>query len=682
MPVDVGSIDSLPADERWVYPRYLGFRPADGQVCQLNPPRFCWPFSPQVIPAGKLSPHSRFSLRVGATPALDRPIIAVDNISYNFYNALPSLPHAGHWFWQIIYYSGQRQTSKSQIRSFELTPDAVAWDRSGWQKEQLDVRLSRHPRIIFTPENRSDLLALRANDPESNRIAQQAVALAKADLQSDWFINFPANDNDRSAYFSFSRWSQRLHNMAFAYILTQDGKFLAVTDRLRQLAGYPPGGYASPEGIGSAHKFSTKITEHLGVAFDWLYHHLSDEERETIQNSLEWRISHTLNHFSWLKDGKINPKGIAVSGTSHAWENITWTLTGALAVVEHCPSASQFMNLALNYLVGVGSGFAQDEGWNESASYSPWRFGSLVAVSIYAGMTIPDLYLERNPFFHRLGQFFLYQIPVGVLRPAWGDAGYQYRYPELGQLAYLRKLAYFTGDRRLLQARRSWQDALASGKVSSMALGQPEIEEITDYPRPWTEYALKYFFPSPQVETAPDRTQIFPVAGWAMGYSQPPDRLESFRQGVGFVTNCRPRGGYSRSHQSNGGFELFAYGQTIATGGSSRSNRDVVARSSQSHNLVLINGQGQSENEGNPDFPNAGRILTWKEKRHTDTNGPDFVHLCSDLRNAYLQHPHPHLQHYLRHFMFVRDRHFVVYDDLALLPQAQPALFSCLPCAS
>ncbi len=63
-------------------------------------------------------------------------------------------------------------------------------------------------------------------------------------------------------------------------------------------------------------------------------------------------------------------------------------------------------DLALNYLVGVDSGFAQDEGWNESASYSPWKFGSLLAVFIYACMTTPDLSLERNPFFHRLGQFF------------------------------------------------------------------------------------------------------------------------------------------------------------------------------------------------------------------------------------------------------------------------------------
>ena len=33
MPVDVGPTNSLPANERWIYPRYLGFRPADGRIC-------------------------------------------------------------------------------------------------------------------------------------------------------------------------------------------------------------------------------------------------------------------------------------------------------------------------------------------------------------------------------------------------------------------------------------------------------------------------------------------------------------------------------------------------------------------------------------------------------------------------------------------------------------------------
>ncbi|MCZ6636433.1 MAG: DUF4962 domain-containing protein [bacterium] len=666
--IQVTQSDCLPLDERWMYPRYLGFRPVDGQICDLNAPRFCWPFDPEGIPQGPLSPKRRFNLLIGRTAELDDPEVVVEETPYNFYNALPVLSGSGRWFWQVVYDPGTPDARKSRVRSFELAPDAVAWDRT--VIEEIEGRLCGHPRIIFTPGNRYGLLSLKENDEECAEIARQAVALAEADLEADWFVNFPDTDtDDRFAYFAHSRWAQRLHNMAFAYMLTEDGKFLAAKDRLRTLAAYEPGGYASPEGIGKAHKFSTKITEHLGVAFDWFYHELSPEERETIVHSLDWRIEHTLNHFSWLKDGEINLRGIAVAGTSHAWENITWTLTGAMAVAEHSEVARKFVELVLHYFVGVGSGFAQDEGWNEGVSYSPWKFGSLVAASIYATMTIPELHLERNPFYRGLGEFFLYQIPVGVIRPAWGDAGYQYRYPELGQHAYRRKLAYFTGDGRLLQAREEWQKALDTGAVQRMDLGKPEIEEITDYPRPWMEYALKHFFAEPEMEEKTPRARIFPTAGWAMGYSEPPGRLEAFRNGVGFVMNCRPRGGYSHSHQSNGGFELFAYGQTIATGGGSRSNSDFVAKSSQSHNVVLIDGLGQSEVEGSKAFPNAGRIMAWKET-------PDLVYACSDVRNAYIEHPQ--LQRFLRHFLFVRNRYFVVFDDLALVPDAKPSLFSWL----
>ena len=154
-----------------------------------------------------------------------------------------------------------------------------------------------------------------------------------------------------------------------------------------------------------------------------------------------------------------------------------------------------------------------------------------------------------------------------------------------------------------------------------------------------------------------------------MGYSKPPGTLEAFKNGVGFVMNCRPRGGYSHSHQSNGGFELFAYGQTIATGGGRRSNSDFFAKSSQSHNVVLIDGLGQGEVEGSKAFPNAGRIKAWKET-------PDLVYACSDVRNAYIKHPQ--LQRFLRHFLFVRNRYFVVFDDLALMPDAKSSLFSWL----
>jgi hypothetical protein len=288
---------------------------------------------------------------------------------------------------------------------------------------------------------------------------------------------------------------------------------------------------------------------------------------------------------------------------------------------------------------------------------------------MYARMTIPDLHLERNPFYRGLGDFFLYQTPVGVIRPAWGDMGYQYRYHTLGQHAYRRKLAYLTGDKRLLTARSSWKKAFENGDVELLPLGEPEIHEITDYPRPWMEYALSHYFSEPKAEVDYPKARLFPIAGWAMGYTEPPGTLEGFRKGVGFVTNCRPRGGYSHSHQSNSGFELYAYGEVIATGGGSRSNSDPTAKSSQSHNVVLINGEGQGEVEGTRDRLNAGRIVAWK-------NTEDLVYVCSDVRNAYVNHPD--LESFERHFCCVRNRYFVVYDDLALKPEANPATFSWL----
>lgn len=663
--INVGCEDRLAMDERHIYPRYMGFRPADGQVCDVNPPRFSWPFDPAIIPQGSLPIERRFRLRIGRTPDLRDPVVDVKQTPYNFYNALPVLKGARKWFWQVTYDAGTPHERESEVRSFELAPDAVAWDRTA-----IEQLVSGHPRIIFTSENLQDLRELQDKDLECAEIARQAIRLADETLKADWFVNFPATDADAGPLafpFIYPEYAQLLTNMAFAYMLTGDEKYLAMKDRLLTMARYQPNGFSSPEGFPNGEKFNTKITEFMGVCFDWLYPILSADERETIIHSLDWRIEHTLNEYSWRHEGAVRTDGIAVAPASHPWENITWTLTGALAVAEHSEAARQFAELGLHYITGVGTGFGPDEGWNEGVSYSSWKFGSLVATSLYAAMMHPDLRLGRNPFYRGMGNFLLNLAPVGVLRPAWGDIAFQYRYYERGQHAYRRKLAYLTGDGRMLEAWREWKRVLATGEVKPLNLGEPDITEVTDYPRPWIEYALKHFFAEPKAESRYPRTHLLPVAGWAMGYSERPEELESFRKGVGFVFTCRPRGGYSHSHKSNGGFELFAYGKTIATGGGKKTNRDAVARSSQSHNTVLIDGIGQGEVRGSAGLPNAGRIVAWKET-------PQMVYVCGDVRNAYTEHPN--LARFYRHFLFVKDRYFVVFDDLALTSDV--AVFSWL----
>lgn len=122
--------------------------------------------------------------------------------------------------------------------------------------------------------------------------------LADETLQADWFVNFPETDSDTGPLafpFIYPEYAQLLTNMAFAYMLTEDEKYLAMKDRLLTMARYQPNGCSSPEGFPNGEKFCTKITEFMGVCFDWLYPILSADERETIIHSLDWRIEHTLS---------------------------------------------------------------------------------------------------------------------------------------------------------------------------------------------------------------------------------------------------------------------------------------------------------------------------------------------------------------------------------------------------
>ncbi len=193
-PICVGPDDRIPADERYIYPRYLGFRPADGQVCDVNPPRFSWPYDPEVIPRGPLPAGRRFRLCIGSTPGLEDPVVEVGETPYNFYNALPVLTGGRRWYWQVTYDPGTPEERVSRVRSFELATDAVAWDRT--VIEQVESHLCGHPRVIFTPENREALLGLREQDAECAEIARQAIQLADETLQADWFLNFPETDTD------------------------------------------------------------------------------------------------------------------------------------------------------------------------------------------------------------------------------------------------------------------------------------------------------------------------------------------------------------------------------------------------------------------------------------------------------------------------------------------------------
>jgi len=640
-----------PRDERQVHAAWVGFRPADGQMVEVNPPRFSWPYAPQVVAPDGYEREHTFTLQIARRADMSGMVLEVET-PWNFYNAIPPLP-GRYVFWRVGYDVGTDVETWSRVRCFSVEPWTPEWDRS--VLEELDQHLQGHPRIGFTPENLQALRGMAATGPHWERIHSVCLGRARMAMEKDWFTQMPESDAEGGDYIvtDFRNMAFDMMATAMAYMLTGDEQYLAVREPLVKLASYPPGGVSSPEGL-TARKWGTKITMDMGLAYDWLYPVLTEDERAQIEQSLDWRIEHILNNYSWRKGGagRVYPRGLAGMATSHAYEDALWTLVGALAVYERSEAARELTDVLLNYLAGVTNGFGETEAWNEGASYGNWKCKTLLDAALWADMTVPELRMGRNPYFRRVGRFFSYLYPVGMERSAWGNYGADATTLLRTHQTNFQRLAYLTGVGSLLQ---NW---LACNDVK----GDPNID--------FQEWFLPHFYERPEPQLEDTNQALFNTAGWAMAFSGPPSDPATYRDGVGMVFHARPRGGYSHSFNSDNAFEAFAYGSVIATGGGRKANGDRHAASTMSHNSVLIDGIGQDFNQLDPETETAARIIAW----HSE---PGLVYWCGDATGAY-EETVPFLERFLRHVLFVDDRFFVVFDDLAIHDDHEPARFSWL----
>ncbi len=365
-------------------------------------------------------------------------------------------------------------------------------------------------------------------------------------------------------------------------------------------------------------------------------------------------------------------RGTSLSGqcSSHQYEASMDTAVCGLVLAEHSPVGREWFDLMLNYLIGVTSGYGFDEAWNEGAGYGTSKNKWLTNASLYFDTALPEADLGRNPFYQRLGSWFRRIIPVGMDHHAWGN---QRNASRGNHLAAFRKMAHLTGDGRFLY---NWR---AYGGEGFRAW------------RTWTEYVLPAYYEEPEPVPESETVEVFDIAGWAMAASGPPSDPATYEEGAGVILQCRPRGGYSHSFNSDGSVQLHAYGQMLNHGGGTSANGDAYAYHTMSHNVVLIDGLGQGQPARGMRHPTYGHITGHSEGALPD--GGRFVYFAADptlcyphepgnfrrwsypSANVYADRALPYLDSYVRHVLFVRDRYFVIYDDLRC---SRPATFTWL----
>lgn len=675
-PGEIGVEAWIPPDPRQQLARHLRYRPADGQLVDLDPPRFSWPYESGVVePWGDYQADNLFTLEVAADPEFSQLAIEVRDTPYNFHNFLPSLGAAGPWYWRVGYDVGTPSEVWSATRSFEIAADAVPWDRSGF--EQQLASLGGHPRMFFDPATLPVLAGLKDENERSLAVYTEMISGVAAAKKAAWWNDFPTDDcppgtdpQSPSCGYSFLMIGQQLAMVAFVHKVFGGEDFLDLKQKILRLASYPPGGWSSPEGLnpGSAFKDPTHLTHILGLFYDWFYDDLQPWERGVIRDSLEWRIGHLLYDFAWTRERPWGPTiefdGISRIGWSHPYEAIMPTLLGSLAVYEDLPVAQEAVRLGLHFLVGVTSSYGEDEAWNEGAGYGNDKFQMLLEALFGIDVALPGLDIWKIDALRGLGDFFSRVTPVGAEHSSFGNRGY-WRWDWMASRAKVMSiLAMATGNRQ----------AAANLEATSTLVSENHHLIFVEFP--WVHYTLPAYYQEPTPEVEAETSAVFPLEGWVTASSAPPSDLLAQPEAVSMTFQARPRGGYGHSFASDNAFDLLAYGRTVAVGGGTSDNDLQFPRESLSHNTVLVDGYGQvqdlfeaySENGFETALADLGasvraRVIAWKEG---EAGGVPYVYWAGSAAGAYPAEAG--VERFVRHVVFVDGRWFVIYDDLRTAP--------------
>jgi len=495
--VRIGEESFVQENERSQYNRYVNWRPANNETVYLNPPRISWPYWPDFPHNWNAELHT-FQFQISSREDMSKPLVNV-NCDYNFYNTIPALQQGRAWYWRVGYDVGTNHEVWSPVRSFKIAKDALVWDRSALTSPNLAQR--GHPRVLFNSENIETIKRLGQTDPGSRAALNYMRSRADIIMQKPWWKNFPKTDTQLFPEQYFYTIANDLVTVCFVWRMTDDDRYAGVKERAVTLAGYPPGGRASPEGIktGDAVEDSTHVDEFLALLFDWLYNDLTDHERRIMIYSLEWRVDNMMNNFAWKNDSGLVPS-ISLSGMpkSHQFEGSMVNAVCGVVLYEHSEIGRRWFELMLNYIIGISSGHGFDGAWNEGSGVGSTKLKWLVDASLYYDTAIPEARLGRNPIYSRIGEFFRRTIPVGMPHNAWGNLRDNMR---RNHLRAFRKLSYMTGDGLLYN---SWLNY--GGENSS------------DF-RPWIEYVLPAYYKKPEPRLETDYVGFFPIDGWGMAAS-------------------------------------------------------------------------------------------------------------------------------------------------------------------
>jgi PKD repeat protein len=611
----------------------------------------------------------------------------------------------------------------SNTRTFFVPNGTPEWDRSFLASTTvMEQKLGQHPVVLFKDADVDGLYNYMTRDGsrDGSVLASWAAMKTSAEtaIASSWWTSATV-DWQHSGEIAKAMMVSRIaastlatdaeKDLARRIIAANPGRVVA------KLAEYYEGTSICVDVVG--HYELVPLLNALSYTYDWYHDNetaMSDADQATILRVLEGSLNAALysggyvyNSYDGLATkcdptGRYNwgklpaSSGIFLGGDSHGMQGLVSRVPTSLACYSDSDICKFYFDVMANYVIGVTYPFSPEGAPNAGTGYTLGQLtplnegGGLLRYYMMLERALPEAHFDYNPMWKQYAKYYNMMMPSGLLRlgEQWTDYGGGDETTATNQA--VGWIMRYTQDPVLaLQYQNAKTRVDPNASELAMDLDVHGDGRIYDY------LPLMWAYPRPTGRaTTPVQHQMFVDEGYALGCTAPQNTLDCTQNGLGYAFIAKPRGIGVGGHAaySDTAFDLWAYGTMITTGnGTSESTLTDVAwpYHPMFRNMVLVDGLGEMTAR-TPTHPYYNRMYACRGANGCASSDGTYVYYAADGTNAYpvafnyetafgthlsanfnsqsapyyAGTPLADLQKARRHFLFVKNKYWVIYDEL------------------
>ena len=527
---------------------------------------------------------------------------------------------------------------------FSLQPTAVA-DPINFENTPIDSIKHIHPRIYFT-----------------NDIIEATQAKISYNMSEIWTHIKEEIDNRISTppqslpgQNPMRIYGETLPYFAVGYMMTHDTLYLRYAKKwLLNVVRMDKWG--NQEDLGGSH-----MVYGVSLAYDWLYHELTETERDEVVNRLKIQVNLLRNPSLWWKYKALQ---------NHLWINTTAIGIAGFALYEIDDEAKEWIQEANDKLNWVLNYLSPDGSSPEGIGYLQYGLEYLMkyfdASHDLLGEEYGDVFFD-SPYFHNCAAFIIHNFcpreawgygwKDGSVQLNWGDVK---RYPWYGPDYLLQKCAAETGDHYAQWFAKEVMESSVDHAVSSwlsLIWYDPNIHHIPPYDLPTFYHFDDIDIAIMRSDWSGHESLLFFKSSPGMGhhfYTLPDSLINMSTSGNG------------HAHYDANSFMIFSHGEWLAI-----DPGYTYKKLTRNHNTIIVNGKGMI-NDGTTwgEFrtygPDKPHLISYGEEHmaeiiHTESNAV-YDYVIGDASTVYDEAAQ--LNKYIRHMVYFKPDVYMVIDEL------------------